>query len=453
MAILEVREKTFERALSPSEKLWWILDHECSINFVMHAQVRGDLSIDIFRPALKAIQARHPLLNVRIVRTGWNALWFKASGVPDIPLRVTQCPSTQWTVEAEKELHEAFPVDRGPLVRCTLVQHGPCESTILLAFHHAIGDALSGTYLLRDLLEALAVAKEGREPFLEPLAPKEEMNAYFPAWAQRVSARWLYYKFVGRLLGAVLRWGRPASPEFDRKVPARERRARIVAHQIAPEVVERLHEKARLENTTLHGALLAAQVLAIARDLQKPKKLLYLIGSPVNLRKQLFPPIGQDVGYFVTIGASLTRAGPTTGFWPLAREIRASLWHCVERGEPFVYPLQHTDLSAVTALMGLTSWGIRIYGCLAGVLNMGGLALSNIGKVEIETFQESFKLESLGFAASGSGISPLISFAATIDQQSTWNFMGMEPVLSKSHTERIAASAVQILHDAIVSDG
>jgi len=451
MTVLKVFKNGIERTLGPSEKLFWVLSHECSFNFVMHAQVEGHLSVDLFRPALNAIQARHPLLNVCIVRAGWNTLKFKASGVPEIPLRLSQCPSAEWTVEAEKELHGAFPVDQGPLVRCAWLQHGPGESTVLLAFHHAIGDAISGTFLLRDLIEALAMVEKGRKPFLEPLEPKQAMNAYFPAWAKKFSARWRYYKFVGRLLGATIRWGQPTLPEFDRKVPACERRARIVAHQIAPSVVERLHEKAHREKTTLHGAFLAAQVLAIANDLQKPEKLLYLIGSPVNLRKKLIPPIGQDIGHFVTIGGSLNRADPSTEFWPLAREIRASLWNCVERGEPFVYPLQHKDLSAITALMGLTSWGIRAYSRIAGMLNMGGLALSNIGKVEIETIQEPFKIESLGFAASGSGLSPLISFAATIERQSTWNFVGMEPLLSKSHTERIADSAMEILHDAIAS--
>jgi hypothetical protein len=173
----------------------------------------------------------------------------------------------------------------------------------------------------------------------------------------------------------------------------------------------------------------------------------------VNLRKKLIPPVEQEVGHFVTIGGSLNRADPSTEFWLLAREIRASLWNCVERGEPFVYPLQHKDLSSITALLGLTAWGIRAYSWIAGKLNMGGLALSNIGKVEIETIQEPFKIASLGFAASGSGISPLISFAATIERQSTWNFVGMEPLVSREHTQRIADRAMQILHDAVASNG
>jgi NRPS condensation-like uncharacterized protein len=425
------------------------MGHHCSVNFVMHARVSGDLSADVLRPALKAIQARHPLLRVRIERTGWNTLWFKASGVPEIPLRVVEKSSELWVSEAEDELRESFPVDEGPLVRCTLVQHGPETSTILLTFHHAIGDAMSGAYLIRDLVMAMGISSEGKAPILKPLEPKLEMNAYFPDRAKGVKGRLLYYRFIGRMLWAIMRWGRPTLPKLDQKAAPKERLPRIVHHRISPEAVERLHALARSEKTTLHGALLAAQVLAIAQDRESVKDQLYLIGSPVNLRRRLIPPVGEDVGFFVTIGASVNAANSSTEFWSLAREIKESLWECVERGEPFVYLMQHKDFSGITALLGLSRLGMGLYGRLIGKANMGGLAFSNIGKVDIETVQGPFNIESLGFAASGSGISPFVTFASTIEKESTWNFMGMEPLISKEHTERIAANAIEILHNSI----
>ncbi|MBW1797736.1 MAG: hypothetical protein JRJ21_04880, partial [Deltaproteobacteria bacterium] len=57
-------DSAVERKLSPSEKLWWIIDQECRSNFVMHAHVTGSISEEVLRPSLDAIQARHPLLRV-----------------------------------------------------------------------------------------------------------------------------------------------------------------------------------------------------------------------------------------------------------------------------------------------------------------------------------------------------------------------------------------------------
>lgn len=444
-----VDDSAVERKLSPSEKLWWVLDQECRSNFVMHSHVTGSITEDVLRPSLDAIQARHPLLRVSIKRDGWNSLSFRTSGVPRLPLRIVEGPSDAWVEEAEKELHEEFSVQEGPLARCTLVRHAQEDNTLLLSFHHAIGDGISGSFLMRDLFQAMALAYSGKKCELSPLDPKREMNAYFPDWALGLSGRWRSMKFGGRMFGAVLRYGKPAIPKFDLKAPPKERRARIVAHRLDPDFIDRLHRRAHKEGTTLHGAMLAAQILAIAHDREDSKERPYFIGSPVNLRKRLNPPVGEDIGFFVTIGASINLAKQDTEFWPLAKAVRGSLWNCVERGEPFVYVIQHRYLSRITWLLGLGLLGRLIYARANASMTFGGLIFSNVGKVDIEKHQGPFTIEDLGFAASLSSFSPLAAFAATIRHQSTWNFVGMEPLLKKEHTERIAAKALEVLAGAV----
>jgi hypothetical protein len=410
-----VDDSAVERKLSPSEKLWWVIDQECRSNFVMHSHVTGSITEDVLRPSLDAIQARHPLLRVSIKRDGWNSLSFRTSGVPSLPLRIVEGPTDAWVEEAEKELHEGFSVQEGPLARCTLVRHAQEDNTLLLAFHHAIGDGISGSFLMRDLFQAAALVCSGQKCELPPLEPKREMNAYFPDWALGLSGRWRSMKFGGRMLGAVLRYGKPAIPKFDIKAPPKERRARIVTHRLNPDFIDRLHRRAHKEGTTLHGAMLAAQILAIAHDREDSKERPYFIGSPVNLRKRLNPPVGEDIGFFVTVGASINLAKPDTEFWPLAKAVRASLWDCVDGAS----------------------------------MTFGGLIFSNVGKVDIEKHQGPFTIEDLGFAASLSSFSPLAAFAATIRHQSTWNFVGMEPLFKKEHTERIAAKALEVLAGAV----
>jgi len=433
-----------ERKLSPSETILWLIDQECRLNFVMHARVTGAVPEGVLRRALRAVQARHPLLRVRIEQGAWNRVWFRAGGVPELPLRVVAGPGPGWIEEAEQELQEPLPAQQGPLARCTLVRHGVKDQTVLLAFHHAIGDAISGSFLMRDLFRAAALAAEGSPCELPALAPKRETNAYFPDWALGLRGRWRSLRFAGRMLGATLRHGRPAVPRFDEKAPPRKRRARIVPRRLDPAWIRRLHERAQAEGTTLHGALLAAQILAVARDRGDAGARLYLTGSPVNLRKRLNPPVEEDVGFFVTVGASLNLVEPETPFWPLAIAARRSLWNCVERGEPFVYGVQHRDLCRMNALLGR-----RAVARVAESWAFGGLTLSNIGRVPLEDLPGPFIIEDLGFAASLSCLSPLAAFAATTERRSTWNFVGMEPLLTKAHTEKIADSALKILSAAV----
>lgn len=442
-------DSILERKLSPSEKWLWVIDQECRINFLMHAHVTGPINENVLRLSLDAIQARHPLLRVRIERDGWNRLSFKTSRVPKLPLRMVEGSADLWIEEAEKELHKEFPFQEGPLARCILIRHGQEDNTVLLSFHHAIGDGISGSFLIRDLFQAAALACSEKKCELPSLKPKMEMNTYFPKWALGLSGRWRYMKFTGRIFSAVLRHGKPAIPKFDSKAPPKERRARIVTHRLDPEFINQLHRRAREEDTTLHGAMLAAQIIAIAHDREDTKERPYLIGSPVNLRKWLNPAVGEDVGVFNAFGASINLAKLDTDFWSLAKAVRESLWNCVERGDPFAYVIQHKDLSIITALLGLGPFGRMVYSRIAASTTFGGLGFSNIGKVAIENHHGPFTIEALGFVASLSSIGNLSAFAATINRQSTWNFVGMEPQLTKEHTEKIAAKAVKVLLKAV----
>jgi Condensation domain len=437
------------RRLSPMEKYLWVVDRVCRINFIMHARVRGELNEEIMRMALDAIQARHPLLRVRIERDGWSNLRFCSGRVPEIPLRIADAPAEDWKREAEKDLNAIFSTRVGPLVRATLVRHEKDSSTALLTFHHSIGDGMSGAYLMRDLIASAALAATGEDPGLPPLEPTKELETYFPPWAKGFSGRWKNMAFGVRIFAPMLYWGSPTVPVFDRKAPLEERKACILARTLSPETVGALHETARKYGTTLHGALLAAQVLAIARDRGLTRKRPFFVGSPVNLRSRLNPPVGEDVGFFVTMGVSINRCKADSEFWPLAREIRQSLWNCVERGDPFVFGYQQKDLSRISAITGIGPLGAKTYASLSSRLCAGGLGFSNIGRVPIESVKGPFKIESLGFAASGSTFSPFVSFGATIESRTTWNFVGMEPLMGRDHTQRIADLAVKILKESI----
>ena len=68
-------------------------------------------------------------------------------------------------------------------------------------------------------------------------------------------------------------------------------------------------------------------------------------------------------------------------------------------------------------------------------------ALSNIGTVDIESSQGACTIVKIGFAAA-----IVSSYAATINDFMTWNFVGTEPLYSKKQIERIADAAVEILN-------
>lgn len=174
--------------------------------------------------------------------------------------------------------------------------------------------------------------------------------------------------------------------------------------------------------------MLAALILAMACDLDLKRPRLFSLVSPVNLRKFLRPPAGEDVGFFVAMAFSTNAAARDTPFWPLARETRRFVYRCVEFGLPFVLDYFHKDLDVVTKVFGTGRAGARVYGAV----------MNRMTKARLQ-------MDLIGFAASGSVLTDFTTFAATAGGLTTWNFVGMAPVYSRRHIREIALDALHIL--------
>jgi NRPS condensation-like uncharacterized protein len=326
------------------EKSQWLTDQQCCSNFLSHARFIGPLNESILQQALKVLQARHPLLRVRIVIEGRSNARFISDPAPAIPIRLAQSVSGEWTNEAEHELNLRFNTERAPLIRCVLIQHDKEQNTVLLVFHHAIGDGLSGAYLLKDLFSAADAILRGKKPSLPPMEPRQAMEAYFPNWVKKAKGRLVHLGFITKYIGLELKRERPARLKRDGWAPFKKRSVHIHSLRIKGPVLKKLHQRAKQYQTTVHGAMLAAMILATARDLDLKQPRLFSVGSPVNLRKHLHPPIEDDVEFLVAMGFSTNSAKRDSDFWHLAKATRRFLYQCVENGIPFVLDYYHKDL-------------------------------------------------------------------------------------------------------------
>lgn len=138
------------------------------LNVVLAARIRGAIDPEGVTTALDRLRTRHPLLAVRAEIGDDGIGVYLGSKVPPLPVYVVSRDSdNQWLVRVEEELQTPFPIETGPLVRCSLV-HSESMCDIILCGHHAICDGMSLGYLLRDLLECLA---EPEKEIAAPVAP------------------------------------------------------------------------------------------------------------------------------------------------------------------------------------------------------------------------------------------------------------------------------------------
>ena len=144
------------RRLSPTERLLWAVGEALPVNVAITGRIRGRTTPGLLREALSATRAHHPLLAVRVAVSGpWGA-WFTTDGVPAPELRFVRAGEPRsWTAIVEEELRRPFDTTAGPLARFVVVESDGSFDLVGI-YHHLVADGLSVSFVLRDLLHALA---------------------------------------------------------------------------------------------------------------------------------------------------------------------------------------------------------------------------------------------------------------------------------------------------------
>ena len=429
------------RALGPTELLLHTADKVCRFNFVMIAGLSGPLTDRALEAALARVQEQHPLLNVRIVEDSGPPS-FQTGDVPPIPLRVLSAEERDVAKIAADEANEPFDVEVGPLARCVLIRHENERSSLLVAFHHTIGDGTSGAYLLRDLFVALEQQKVRPQEHRETSYPlPDELEAHLPG-ANGLAGLLRHFGFVFRLIWKMLLVGIPR--HFLPRAPLETRKVQLTKRSLKPEQMKRLLAAARSEDTTVHCALTAAHLLALQRE-REGSPLRVSVGTPVNLRSRLVPPVDEEIGLFVTVLSTIHRVDARSSLWRLATELRRELKAAVQRGDAFVgMPVQNKLLAPIirrSSPLQVTRLVESIY--------PPGTGISNLGRLEIEPRYGDISVSSVGFGASLSLFGGLGSYAATHQDELTWYFGGMRPMVTMQELESIADRAIELIEEAI----
>jgi hypothetical protein len=309
------------RLLGPEELKFWLFDRRAPCNVVVCARIEGSVDPEAVAHALGAVSRRHPLLRCRVEDR--PRVRFAEASDAAIPLRrVARTNDTQWQMECERELGSPLPLDRGPLARAVLV-HGPAVSDLVLCASHAATDALGMVSLARDVMAAMA---GDEQPALPPGPAFEELIAddEFASADDSRLRNWWWSRAAAAALEA-LSWDEIAA----RLPPIGS--TRIVNATLTPAQSDALTNRCRAEQTTVHGAIAAAALIGLAGAAERTLTCVHSI----DLRRRLNPPVGDDLGLFVSHVATRHDVGREHGLWALAQAVRREVDRAVDRGDAF----------------------------------------------------------------------------------------------------------------------
>ena len=282
---------------------------------VLMMRVGGEVSVDQLNAALRRVRVRHPAL-----------FGGSIDGSASFPLSVRASRGeVDWIEVAQAELRERWPDRPAVAARFVMLQRdGGCD--LLVNLHHDVSDGMSGMFLMRDLLQALA-DPEGR---LVPVLPSPPISALIPRTARTNPAlrRRVAFAAAGlraRVLLAKLRarlaLQRPAQSPAGGEVPLNQQFIILPARLSAPQTAA-LVARCKKERVTVHPAVCVAWLRALTSG---SGARFGTVSSPVNLRGRLSQDIGEASGIYMSSVKTRLDCAPGRKFWDLAREFKQKL--------------------------------------------------------------------------------------------------------------------------------
>jgi hypothetical protein len=295
------------RPLGAFERLYHRYQQKSTMHFCMVAELADDIDPLTLAAALRAVQRRHPLLNVHVEdhpRTGLG--FYRPAYVPPIPITIGYTePGLSWCDVVAAQLTHPFDTSCAPMIRVVLLRSGPtAPAAIVLTVAHVIVDGLSAGYILRDLFAALNDRQ--LDPLPVPPCQEELIGALRdgpPAAVraangqpQSVQPDWLSSRSTIRPFAG-------AAPHVGTVCFDKDLTGRLVA-------------RARAEQTTVHSALVSAMSRVI---IESGRNEYVRMASPVAFRDHI--GVRDDVClYFTSARTAFTRE-ELTDLWDMARTV------------------------------------------------------------------------------------------------------------------------------------
>ncbi|MCE9671221.1 non-ribosomal peptide synthase/polyketide synthase [Myxococcus stipitatus] len=319
--------RTGSLPLSFAQQRLWFLDQlepgSTAYNLPAAVRLTGALDVENLQRCLVELRRRHESLRTTFPSGPQGAIQ-SISDLAELPLPVvdlTSLPSSSREEEAMRlavrEAQRPFDLERGPLLRATLLKLEASDHVLLLTMHHIVSDGWSLVLLVREMGSLYAALSRG-EP--SPLSELPVQYADYAVW-QRESLR-------GERLEAQLAWwrqqlaGAPHALELptDRpRPPVQTFRGARLPISLSRELSEALQTLARDAGVTPFMLLLAAfQTLLHRYSGQEDLS----VGVPVAGRDRT--ELEGLIGFFANTLVLRTRLGGDPTFRELLGRVRES---------------------------------------------------------------------------------------------------------------------------------
>ncbi|WP_394823558.1 amino acid adenylation domain-containing protein [Pendulispora albinea] len=310
---------------SHAQRRLWFFDQlepgSPAFNMARRVRLVGRLDLDALEYAFNALLRRHEILRTTFEAEGGEPLQRihapSPRSLPRVDLSALAAPerAAEASRMAHEEARKPFDLEKGPLLRCTLLRFGEHEHELLATMHHIVTDGWSMGIFVRELATHYRAAHLGRPSAIDELPIQ---YADYALWQhQRLTEKALErpMAFWTDLLD-----GAPAALELptDRpRPPAQTYRGALHHLELPPDLVGGLRELARREGVTLFMTMLAAFQVLLGRYAGQDD---IVVGSPVANRSQA--ELDGLIGFFINMLPLRTKLNGDPPFRELLQRVK-----------------------------------------------------------------------------------------------------------------------------------
>jgi amino acid adenylation domain-containing protein/non-ribosomal peptide synthase protein (TIGR01720 family) len=318
-------------AASFGQERMWFLNHlkpdSALYNLSWLIRLTGSLDVNALRRSLQAVVARHESLRTTFDFVNDSPIQIVAKeAASDLPVIDVSRESSlarddeirRW---AAADARRPFDLNRGPLMRTTLLRLTDTDHALLFTIHHIVFDGWSMSVLCRELTTLYTAFTAGRP------SPLDELTLQYADFAH-----WQRQSVQSALLESQLSYWKQQLDERPLvSLPTDRRRPEIqtfsgatCSFTVSGELSAALKELSRREGVTLYTTLLAAFQVFLYRYTGQDD---ILMGSPTANRNRV--EMDNVIGYFANTMVLRTRLAGDPSF----RELLRRAWMVVAEAQ------------------------------------------------------------------------------------------------------------------------
>lgn len=433
-----------ERALSPNEAEFEFYNQNLSGSLQMQLclRIRGPLTYDIVKRAVRLLQSEHKLLQARI--SGSNGdLHYQVD--PDLAIPVRQVSrksganhAEQWREVIGEELNSILDTEAG-LMRVAYIPAADGTGSlhdIIIKAHHGIMDAAAMMKVYGRFLEYCGMLAEGQDP-----ARRQEARPISPPTTELLplrglALRWRLFRFMGYMMWSMITKKPKPMPIVD-FAPVDEQKSNFADVRLPARILTPLVARAREEGSSITAALAAAMLRStrVNMDGEDAMNLAWL--SPLSYRNAIKSDFADpsNLAFAFGTGIFVNRVDAAGKFWDLARATKSSIKKAVDSRLHYCTPhmadfrLSFFKKQKPPAMV---------------------LSFSNMGTFNVPEEFGPLKLEEIQFTPAIRGFGPLWGVHAYTFRDELYIHLGFaQPLLKEEAAKKWLATVVENLEAAL----